>query len=240
MLRIDPRSPTYHIDRTPIVFIDENADNEVNITLDASQNNSYIVEDVTASVHEISLALIDEAEPPMDMVVENSVMKFIRSHNTEDPRSPSVGIERTPILVQADIAVQEEIVEEETTVAIPETPQEEQKAEFKPSLAAASVLNSFIFEELDSIKFSTPKKAMLGNGDGLQRTPLSCLGNKANDRVKLLKLGNNANILAKVQPKIYVDDQENESTPVLLVNGAKPLMTLSAKSRIPVPNRIGK
>jgi hypothetical protein len=249
MLRntFDPRSPSINIDRTPIVFIDEN--DEVNdITLDA-ENDTHI-SDIQISIQEVSQALqetnIDETKPTL-LLDKNPLHKLIKSEEI-DPRSPTVGIDRTPIAFKAEIVEEIVIAENLTTKDDPVLIVAKVKENnlLKVQNVTLKPINNLIFEDDGNIKFSTPKKtSLLTGGEELQRTPLSCLANKGigNSKVRKIRAENIFNN-SKNNLKIFMDEQENEKTPVLSNAGNKlqnsALMALSAKSKIPVFNRVNK
>lgn len=105
----------------------------------------------------------------------------------EDPRSPSLGIERTPIVVaKAEEIVKVGNVEEmsdDILIKVLQSTNNEQQNEVKES-------NGLLIYEDEAIVTDTPKKAK-SVGSNSTRTPLSCMKNKGDATHTRSKSANN-------------------------------------------------
>ncbi|XP_075971570.1 msb1l [Anticarsia gemmatalis] len=94
----------------------------------------------------------------------------------EDPRSPSIGIERTPIVVaKIDEGSNVENMSDDSLIKVLQSTNAELRHNIKPEKNGDGLL---IYEDESSNINDTPKKSKSGSMSG-SRTPLSCMKNKA-------------------------------------------------------------
>lgn len=119
---------------------------------------------------------------------------FQHIQHKEDPRSPTVGVKRTPIVFSDNENLElkvdnkepeEEILEVVTETVINKSVQNKIIArKLKPQKTETT--NQKIYEDGENINLSTPKKTNSDNNTVGVRTPLGCLANTKHMRSKLV------------------------------------------------------
>ncbi|CAG9800139.1 unnamed protein product [Chironomus riparius] len=185
----DPRSPSAFIARTPIQIFRTGSSSKFNHQelLNESLNDTVDIDILTAEEHESlnsNTDLVDAVNKE-----EASVDKLEDNNKLPDPRSPTNEIARTPILIADEKKKTEDNLMKKITdklIAAKIATDNDENEQNKGTESANSKKKSkpaeknLIFED-DSEnfdRFSTPPKKMnaqIGN----DRTPLSCLANKA-------------------------------------------------------------
>lgn len=125
-----------------------------------------------------------------DKAVKHSALNNIKSSGfeilTSDPRSPSIGIERTPIVVTKTEEVLNKNVEDLTDDALIKTLQNN-NANLRYAFSKATDKNKdelLIYEDESNNPISlTPRKSVPESNSGV-RTPLSCMKNKTEAHVR--------------------------------------------------------
>ena len=226
-MKIDPRSPSYDILRTPLVF------------------NDTIEEDEFQDVEEDNIP----EEPEFKEVIVEPI-EAMEPNAVNDPRSPSIDIERTPLVL--NVKDNEEIITEkvEKPVKIFQIVDESESSDdgsksnnyvetitvmsVKPKETndAKSLLKTIYQDE--NVKYGTPNKKLIA-ADEKQRTPLGCVANKTGLKLASKQKSNSNNIKGRmiydenkcVTPTIFTDNED-----VKVVKSAK--LSAGGKSRIPV------
>lgn len=249
----DPRSPNVYINRTPMSL--SNAISKTETVVDVTNasvefaeiNESNIIDkiqpraldDELDDTVENSIKCID-VEDIVEVDVSAAEELFETEINTidttpvlksyvldpVDPRSPSIGIQRTPLLLDGSegspkvttIVTEPDVTDENTNVEIKITPKIHKEVRKTET----------IYEDTENIKYSTPKKLLQLIADGKEmkeRTPLSCVGNRSH----LLKFASH---------NAKINGTDKEITPTFNNVNNEMFITqqrsLSAKSKIPV------
>lgn len=227
----DPRSPSHIISRTPIVIKEkEQSVSESSMVpsiefKEISSNTISFKSELLSVCHELGKSL---TEFHSDTIQETN----LDSTPKQDPRSPSIGIERTPLFFDRletsghndsnDSNVDEEInkmvnelisdIKVYTRKSI-----EAKELSFDEPKVEELTNKKLVYEELEDVKYSTSKGTNTpksSNNDGTpNRTPLQCLGNKTqsklNERVK-----NNNNLRKKItqSKKNFIFNDENDTS----------------------------
>lgn len=189
---IDPRSPTIHIDRTPIVFEESNHENnndendmDKSINLEDTFSDLFVdkkTEDihVASSSSSKSLLLNDDSK--------NEIINNKENINVKDPRSPSFDVERTPIIFSDDSNDENEMIENFLDVLNTDkmTYNENSESMLVKIIRKGIVESIYTDNTINSMmKCSTPKRNDEQQSQQQQqqnkvlskRTPLSCMGN---------------------------------------------------------------
>lgn len=176
----DPRSPNLLFNRTPIQFIKRAEPSE---TSQPSVEFTEIIEDSINSFEsalsliceEFSQSLTSETSPETPCkLLETNFDEEIKTQEHDDPRSPSIGIERTPITLKQN-EIENSPVNNEIYVQINEMFREvtEEIKQYTVKVQNNVEKNTIVYEDTQNVKYSTPKQETVVNN----RTPLSCLGN---------------------------------------------------------------
>lgn len=130
-----------------------------------------------------------EVETPCKLL-ETNFGEEIKTEEHHDPRSPSIGIERTPIVF--DKTNQIEILSNEIDEQINEMFKEvtEEIKQYTTKVQTNVVeKNTVVYEDTENVKYSTPHQQQ--QQDAVipvnQRTPLSCLGNRGQSKIARAK-----------------------------------------------------
>lgn len=195
----DPRSPTQFINRTPIRWVVNNDQsisdcgliNESVQAIDLSQTEELPVEEMA---NDSSAEIVEDAESSIDKFIAEVEM---------DPRSPSVNVERTPIVFRSQLFIQ-------PFVELPPVEKENINE-------IISIASNTIYQDENTIDTPiTPKlDAANGKSSNNNRTPLSCLANKGGRPT--VSQSNKKN-MAK-HPIIFIGQQQ---TPKCIKNGGTP------------------
>ncbi|XP_055853018.1 microtubule-associated protein 1B [Episyrphus balteatus] len=238
----DPRSPSVFMNRTPLVF-------DETVNLDDTFSDLFVetkiprVEGPPESEkidapkieenHEIAEKEEEQkTEEEQQQQIEEAVTpKITKSHPEEttierDPRSPSIGVDRTPIILNDDDAPDEEDMIEAilSTLSLNQKkmptnkPLDRIKNKKAPSKRASSPIRRetmMIYNDQENC--STPAKATRGIIDSPsaaagKRTPLSCLKNNPQFRSKSVEVSGKT--LKPRLPLTSFDDTLHKITPV--------------------------
>lgn len=156
-----------------------------------------------------------------------------------DPRSPSFGIERTPLVFHEGLNANKVEVDKDISELITNVISDiKVYTKKKNDEKVVNEKNQIVFEETESLKYSTPKKQSAFSNSSGNRTPLSCLGNKkpVNGGVKnpLLMHASLKKTKIPLGPML-VCQQNDENTPV----DSGSAVILRGKSKIPIgPKRL--
>lgn len=190
---LDPRSPSHFINRTPLVF-----DEETNMPIYVDVDNGEVI-------NKASDSLIGVYEKPFaneDLTPETP--KATEDAKKCDPRSPSVGVERTPLVFIDDVSeneILETVKDKVHKIELQNKPLERIKNPRRQ--AQRTPRNRGIYEDkCDQPVNSTPKRSI--DGSTPKRTPLSCVANKSHLRSKSVE--NSAkSAVGKVRVSSYDD-----------------------------------
>lgn len=256
---LDPRSPSQLFARTPLSFkkSDEKKDGEqglgnINRILETSLDVSHLQDESDAhNPYGIFEDQLDEQEQDIAEEVfekdgsktENpdSSVKTYELIHVEDPRSPTEGIERTPLSLSPNLdetpktiytAVQQEQILSQPK---PEKPQTTSliKTIYKDLKKKDPIFTDLLLEDdWNEEGKSTPVKKATTKLTDVERTPLGCLVNKT------LNLNFNSTPIKDVAlPPLFDNLESDENTPVdtqatrKVVNKS---VSASAKTRIPM------
>lgn len=215
---------------------------------------SSICEELTQSFHETSTTEIKpESSPP----------KYLETNFDEpDPRSPSADIERTPLVLKEIITddkteqleeeeKSKEEVDDEINDMVNEVISDMKKLTKPLSLLkpkekfgkASATTTQTIFEDVENVKYSTPKKTTTANETAV-RTPLGCVANrphfrsKSSESAQKVKNVFGAHIKGNSydEAKVKVINRLDENTPKQFeeMHSNSKGVLLKSKSRIPV------
>lgn len=250
----DPRSPSHVISRTPIILNDKEhpvADSSMvpSVEFKEISNTISFKSELLSVCHELSNSLTEfHSERIQETDLDSTPM--------QDPRSPSIGIERTPLCFDHietrspndsnDSNVDEEINKMVNELISDIKVYTRKSIEAKElSFAAGNstpkveedLLQSkkFVYEEIDDIKYSiskvsnTPKSS---NNEGTSnRTPLQCLGNKTQSKISA-RIKNTTSLRKhiKLTKKNFIYNDENDTPEEHIKSVSK----LTNKSKYPV------
>lgn len=198
----DPRSPTQFINRTPIRW-EENDPN--------SDDCSLVVNDSAQAVEMSQTELLPEEEEEVANAsvesvgdADSSIDKFIAELEI-DPRSPSINVERTPIVFKHYVFLDDSI----------ELP----ASEFENTNKISTPIKHSIYQDkavVDDDTPTTPKLTQTVDKLTNNRTPLSCLANKGRPpTVQHSNKKKNNNVLK--HPILFIGQQH--LTPKCVKNG---------------------
>lgn len=187
----DPRSPTQFINRTPIKWEENEQKTEDSLINDSVQAVEHPEPEQIPD--EVANDSVESLEDP-----DTSIDKFIAELEI-DPRSPSINVERTPIVFKQELVLDDSI----------ELPSENIENRSTP------MKHSIYQDEADAHTPATPKvepTTLIPSNN--QRTPLSCLANKG--RPSVLQQSNNNKNKPK-HPILFIGQQQQ--TPKCIKNG---------------------
>lgn len=184
----DPRSPNIYFNRTPIqIFTKKQELSETHPSVEFTEiapDADFSFESALSSMcDEITTSLsktnIIDSSPNMKLIETTFDANGIETLEHDDPRSPSIGIERTPIVFgkSTNLVHMENISKPTIDDQIDEIFKEVTE-EIKQYTSKNHQNNDkmTVYEEVEDVKYSTPKKQQ--HIDSVNRTPLSCLENK--------------------------------------------------------------
>ncbi|XP_055904435.1 uncharacterized protein LOC129940198 [Eupeodes corollae] len=242
----DPRSPSVNLNRTPLVF-DETInldDTFSDLFVETKIPHSEVLFETTFSPPKLENQEekptqedelreevgVEQKTEKLEELEEIATPKITKTQPQEttierDPRSPSIGVDRTPIILNDDDAPDEDDMIETilSTLSlnqkIPANKPLERIRNKKPTKAVTlspSSRRDMIYEDREN--HSTPAKAPRGAG-GLdspaaagKRTPLSCLKNNPQFRSKSVEVSGKQ--LKTRLPLTSFDDTLHKITPV--------------------------
>ena len=189
---MDPRSPSAFIARTPIQIFRSASSNKFNHQelLNESLNDTVDIDILTAEEQESlnsNTDLVDAVKEKDEASSDKSDID--NSNKLPDPRSPTNEITRTPILIadenkKTEDNLMRKITDKLIAAKIADNDENEQKKSTESAISkkksSKPTEKNLIYEDESENfdRFSTPPKKMnmqVGN----DRTPLSCLANKA-------------------------------------------------------------
>lgn len=241
---LDPRSPTQFINRTPMnlkssqsaATIDESFEcslvetNTPDISYNASTNN-----DASLPTDEIQLtAAIEESFNEIAITEPKEFLEtnFDTSDPVEsipcdpvesiacDPRSPSLNVDRTPLVLKSEPEMTDsffESISEPENVTIVEA----------PVTTCESSANNLIYEDVAETGIcSTPKRISALQTVPKVRTPLGCLGNMVS-QVNNTRPSKHPSLFIEEQQKLAITPKNQKAFPKRLSNNMN-------SSKIPV------
>lgn len=237
---LDPRSPTSFITRTPL-----NLKSTQTTTIDDESFNCSLVEDNPQDTSYTATSSTEDASIPTDTIqlttatIEESLNAIVLTEPKEfletnfdtsdpietiacDPRSPSLNVERTPLVLKSEPDMSDSIFEKtsesENVTIIEQTP----VTTFKVTT------NHLIYEDVAETEiFSTPKRTSANKVVPKVRTPLGCLGN-------MVSQANNTR--APKHPSLFIEEQQQLAhvTPKNQKSFPNRLSNTANSSKIPV------
>lgn len=235
--QLDPRSPTPFISRTPLLW-----KNKISPVVRGSEFAELVNESIVGDVSLEILTREEEESLPSSQGEESGSSS---SKQLEiDPRSPTFGIARTPILLEPqkkEEKLLKKITEKLVVAVLHDEPSNEEKTEedkenaaveeivVQPettTIAAPSIKKQqIIFEDLMDLKYSTPPKSKKPAKTQESRTPLSCLANKTPSTRSYPQLKSSTPIKSSKNANIFPDentlsielrkDSQNSRIPVI-------------------------
>ncbi|XP_070494804.1 uncharacterized protein [Chironomus tepperi] len=184
---LDPRSPSTFIARTPIQIFRTGSSSKFNHRelLNESLNDTVDIDILTTEEQES----LNSNKDLVDAVnKEEATDKADDSNNLPDPRSPTNEIARTPIIIADEKKSEDNLIRKITDKLIAakiatdneENGQKKEVDSVTTKKKSKPTEKNLIFEDdtENFDRFSTPPKKMNAQ-TGNDRTPLSCLANKA-------------------------------------------------------------
>lgn len=186
LLNIDPRSPSIFISRTPITIFRTSSVGKF--------NHRQLNESLNETNESVDLDILTAAEEE-SLNSNKDLTEGLNEDNTEkldDPRSPTIEIDRTPIvtaIVDENVEVKKSSDENNLIRKIADklimtkiSNENESKEQKKPSPTTEMTKKklkekNLIYEDDENVdRFSTPPKKIAGSTEN-ERTPLSSVGN---------------------------------------------------------------
>jgi hypothetical protein len=207
---LDPRSPTAFINRTPIIW--KNKVSPIAKTEFAELVNDSVLSDVSLEIltreEEASLPSLKEQAEKNDFNNREPLQLEI------DPRSPTIGIQRTPLVLEPEKKKEDNLLKNVTEKLVSAAvlnkpkPQEVDTAleSDEPEVAQATTKRvQLIYEDFENVRYSTPPKTKKPAKKQENRTPLSCLANKSKPYPQI----NSSTPIKSKNPGINIFPDEN-------------------------------
>lgn len=235
---LDPRSPTQFINRTPLNL----KSTQSTTTIDESFNCSLFEDNDAQDNSYTATSSSDDASPPTDQfqltaTIEESFHAIALTEPKEfletnfdtsdpvesiacDPRSPSLNVERTPLVLKSEpVILSDSIFEADSE------PHNVTIIEETPVTALKAATNHLIYEDVAETEiFNTPKGTSAKKAVPKVRTPLGCLGN-------MVSQVNNTR--APKHPCLFIEEQQQLAiTPK--IHKTKRLSNHTNSSKIPI------
>lgn len=232
---LDPRSPTTLINRTPIIW-----KNKVSPTGRAGEFAELVNDSVISDVSmEILTKEEEESLPSLKEEAEkNNLSKKETSQQQEiDPRSPTIGIARTPLVLEPEKKKDQDnllknVTEKLISTALFERQKQPVEAEVvsepEEKIPVVTKRVQLIYEDFDDVRFSTPPKSKKPLKNQENRTPLSCLGNKTPSAKPYPQINSSTPIKSK-NPGINIFPDENSMSVEYKRENRSRIPVLSAK-----------
>lgn len=233
---LDPRSPTQFINRTPMnlkstqstTTVDESFD--CSLVEDNAHDSSYTATSTCedASLPTDKLQLTANIEESFNAIALTEPKEFLETNfdTTDsvesiacDPRSPSMNVERTPLVLKSETAVSDSTFENnsepENVTIVEESP-----------VSMLKLTTNLIYEDVAETEiFSTPKRTSANKAVPKVRTPLGCLGN-------MVSQANNTR--APKHPSLFIEEQHQLAHTPMQKSLAKRLSNNVNSSKIPI------